>query len=132
MFPCRGKGCRIEAGLTRFFQQKGKVANGRARYLLNIVCFTYRCSNHLFSEVKKKNNFVKIMIKVKMKKKKCNKKYIPRKSKLSSFPQLKNHIYLIIPITDYIESLPTEDNFLLRYRKKLKTLEKLIIKKSIV
>ena len=36
MFPCRGKLCRIEAGLTR----KGKVAIGKARYLLNIVFYT--------------------------------------------------------------------------------------------
>ena len=32
----------------RFFAT-GKVATGRARYLLNIMYFTYRCSNHLFS-----------------------------------------------------------------------------------
>ena len=37
MFPCRGKLCRIEAGLTR---KKGKVAIGRVRYLLNIVLYT--------------------------------------------------------------------------------------------
>ena len=38
MFPCRGKLCRIEAGLTR--KNKGKVAIGKARYLLNIVFYT--------------------------------------------------------------------------------------------
>jgi hypothetical protein len=45
VFPCRGKRCRIEAGLAR----KGKVAIGKAGYLLNIVYFSHRCSNHLFS-----------------------------------------------------------------------------------
>jgi hypothetical protein len=30
---------------------KGKVAIGKARYLLNIVYLTLGCSNHLFSEV---------------------------------------------------------------------------------
>ena len=39
MFPCRGKLCRIEAGLTRK-NKKGKVAIGKARYLLNIVFYT--------------------------------------------------------------------------------------------
>ena len=49
-FPCRGKGCRIEPGLTRFInKKKGKVAIGKVRYLLNIVFITLRCSNHLFS-----------------------------------------------------------------------------------
>ena len=47
VFPCRGKWCRIEAGLTR----KGKVTIGKVRYLLNIVFTTLRCSNHLFSVV---------------------------------------------------------------------------------
>lgn len=28
---------------------KGKVANGKARYLLNIVYLTLGCSTHLFS-----------------------------------------------------------------------------------
>ena len=46
VFPCRGKRCRIKAGLAR----KGKVAIGKARYLLNIVYITPRCSNHLFSD----------------------------------------------------------------------------------
>ena len=40
MFPCRGKLCRIEAGLTRFFLRTGKVAIGKVRYLLNIVFYT--------------------------------------------------------------------------------------------
>lgn len=30
---------------------KGRVARGRARYLLNIVYITLRCSNHLFSVI---------------------------------------------------------------------------------
>ena len=40
---CRESKCRIEAGLTRFYLEistrdlKGKVAIGKARYLLNIV-----------------------------------------------------------------------------------------------
>jgi hypothetical protein len=42
---------RIEADLTRIiYCFKGKVAIGKARYLLNIVYLTLRCSNHLFSE----------------------------------------------------------------------------------
>jgi hypothetical protein len=38
MFPCRGKLCRIEAGLTR--KIKGKVSIGKVGYLLNIVFYT--------------------------------------------------------------------------------------------
>jgi hypothetical protein len=32
-----------------FYYKKGKVTNGKVRYLLNIVFITLRCSNHLFS-----------------------------------------------------------------------------------
>ena len=47
---CREDRCRIEAGLIRI---KGKVTKGKVRYLLNIVFITPRCSNHLFSVLKR-------------------------------------------------------------------------------
>ena len=59
---CREGRCRLESGLTRkpfivytdnayYKVHKGKVAIGKARYLLNIVYLTPRCSNHLFSVI---------------------------------------------------------------------------------
>ena len=38
------------AGLTRQASLQGKVAIGKAKYLLNIVQFAPGCSNHLLSE----------------------------------------------------------------------------------
>lgn len=46
VFPCRGKGCRIETDLIRVFT--GKVATGRVRYLLNTVSFTWMFNSSLF------------------------------------------------------------------------------------
>lgn len=52
-FSCRENRYRIKTGLTRLcLKFKGKVAIGKARYLLNIVYYTLRCSNHLFSVFK--------------------------------------------------------------------------------
>ncbi len=50
---CQESRCRIEAGLTRYNIYTyliGKVAIGKAKYLLNIVFLTPGCSNHLFSD----------------------------------------------------------------------------------
>ena len=44
--------------LAKALANEGKVSIGRVRYLLSIMFYTFRCSNHLFSVVSMRASLV--------------------------------------------------------------------------